>query len=98
MAAFYRPSGNYGLFQVWETLLQEVEVDSQVVADIANCLSRQVSRPLLDGTFHRKLEARKIFQHREQLESALEKAAQQLDKVYFVSTFLRLAVKAFPLK
>lgn len=66
---------------MWETLLQEVEVDSQVVADIANCLSRQVARPLIDGTFHRKLEARKIFQHREQLEAALDKTAQQLDKV-----------------
>lgn len=76
-----RPNGNYGLFQVWETLLQEVEVDSAVVADIANCLNRQVSRPMIDGTFHRKLEARKIFQHREQLENALEKASQQLDKV-----------------
>lgn len=58
-----------------------MEVDSAVVADIANCLNRQVSRPMLDGTFHRKLEARKIFQHREQLENALEKASQQLDKV-----------------
>nr|CAH0101404.1 unnamed protein product [Daphnia galeata] len=77
-----RPNGNYGLFQVWETLLQEVEVDSAVVADIANCLNRQVSRPMIDGTFHRKLEARKIFQHREQLENALEKASQQLDKSY----------------
>lgn len=66
---------------MWETLLQEVEVDSAVVADIANCLNRQVSRPMIDGTFHRKLEARKIFQHREQLENALEKASQQLDKV-----------------
>jgi hypothetical protein len=36
---------------------------------------------MTDGTFHRKLEARKIFQHREQLENALEKASQQLDKV-----------------
>ncbi|XP_046447044.1 uncharacterized protein LOC124196209 isoform X5 [Daphnia pulex] len=77
-----RPNGNYGIFQVWETLLQEVEVDSAVVADIANCLNRQVSRPMTDGTFHRKLEARKIFQHREQLENALEKASQQLDKSY----------------
>ncbi len=81
IARKYRPNGTYGLFQVWETLLQEVEVDSAVVADIANCLNRQVSRPMVDNTFHRKLEARKIFQHREQLENALEKASQQLDKV-----------------
>ena len=81
---FNRPNGTYGLFQVWETLLQEVEVDSAVVADIANCLNRQVSRPMVDGTFHRKLEARKIFQHREQLENALEKASQQLDKVSYL--------------
>ena len=76
-----RPAGVNGLFQVWETLLQEVEVDSAVVSEIANSLGRQVSRPLIEGTFHRKLEARKIFQHRETLENALEKAALQLDTV-----------------
>ena len=77
----YRPSGSNGLFQVWETLLQEVEVDSAAVCDVANCLSRKVSRPISEGTYHRKLEARKIFQHRESLENTLEKASQQLDKV-----------------
>ena len=56
-------------------------MDSAVVSDVANCLSRQVSRPLVDGTFYRKLEARKIFQHKEALEQALDKASQQLDKV-----------------
>ena len=87
-----RPNGTYGLFQVWETLLQEVEVDSAVGADIANCLNRQVSRPMIDGTFHRKLEARKIFQHREQLENALEKASQQLDKVRTVTCIIIFSI------
>ena len=70
-----------------------MEVDSAVVADIANCLNRQVSRPMIDGTFHRKLEARKIFQHREQLENALEKASQQLDKVRAVLYIINLKKK-----
>ena len=77
----YRPSGSNGLFQAWETLLQEVEVDSAAVCDVANCLSRKVARPISEGTYHRKLEARKIFQHRETLEMTLEKASQRLDKV-----------------
>jgi len=75
-----RPSGSNGLFQAWETLLQEVEVDSAAVCDVANCLSRKVARPISEGTYHRKLEARKIFQHRETLEMTLEKASQRLDK------------------
>lgn len=86
----YRPDGNYGLFQVWETLLQEVEVDSALVAQVANCLSGRRSsgggggggvNSSIANDQHRKLEARKIFQHRQLLESALDKAAQQLEKV-----------------
>ena len=79
--AFGRPSGSNGLFQVWETLLQEVEVDSAAVCDVANSLSRQVSKQIFEGTYHRKVEARKIFQHRDSLDSTLEKSSQQLDKV-----------------
>lgn len=79
--AIGRPSGSNGLFQVWETLLQEVEVDSAAVGDVANSLNRQVSRQLFEGTYHRKVEARKIFQHRDSLDITLEKSSQQLDKV-----------------
>lgn len=73
--------GVNGIFQVWETLLQEVEVDSAVVAEIATSLGRQVSRPLLETTFQRKLEARKIFQQRELLETTIGKASEQLEQV-----------------
>lgn len=66
---------------MWETLLQEVEVDSVVAAETAHSLGRHGSRPLVEGIFHRKLEARKIFQHREALENALEKAGTRLDSV-----------------
>ena len=101
---------------MWEILLQEVEVDSALVAQVANCLSgrrsgcggggggggiggggiggpggnSQMSQLAND---HRKMEARKIFQHRQLLESALDKAAQQLEKVK--CTFIRSFIRSF---
>lgn len=76
-----RPSCNSTLFQIWETLLQEVEIDSQAQTDIASVLSRQVSRPLLDRSFHRKVQARKIFGHRDSFEIIVNKAEEKLTKV-----------------
>lgn len=37
-----RPACPSSLFHTWETLLQEVEIDSQAHSDIANILGRQV--------------------------------------------------------
>ncbi|CAG7723778.1 unnamed protein product [Allacma fusca] len=38
-----RPPCSSSLFQVWETLLQEVEIDSQAHSDLSGSLGRQVS-------------------------------------------------------
>lgn len=75
-----RPAGPSALFHTWETLLQEVEVDSQAHADIASVLGRQVSRPLLERSFHRKIQSRKVFTHRESYETILSKTEDKLAK------------------
>ncbi|KAK7605118.1 hypothetical protein V9T40_006976 [Parthenolecanium corni] len=75
-----RPNCQSSLFYAWETLLQEVEVDSQSQGDIANVFTRQVSRPLLDRSFHRKIQARKIFGHRDSFEIIISKAEEKLMK------------------
>ena len=65
----------------WESLLQEVEVDSQLHVDIAATLTREVSRPLVENTFYRKIESRKVFAHRESFDVIIAKAEEQLRKV-----------------
>lgn len=75
-----RPTCPSALFHTWETLLQEVEVDSQAHSDIASVLGRQVSRPLLERTFHRKIQSRKVFTHRESYETILTKTEEKLAK------------------
>ncbi|KAK9501082.1 hypothetical protein O3M35_002196 [Rhynocoris fuscipes] len=67
--------------QLWETLLQEVEADSQAHGEIASVLGRQVSRDTLEKTFYRKLEARKLLQHRDYLDAVLNKSQHNLSKL-----------------
>ncbi|XP_076037098.1 uncharacterized protein LOC143022658 [Oratosquilla oratoria] len=74
-----RPCQNQ-MFQAWETLLQEAEVDSQIHSDVAGTLARQVSRPLIEKTFNRKIQSRKIFIHRESFDSILSKTEEKLKK------------------
>ncbi|XP_044736642.1 uncharacterized protein LOC123298621 [Chrysoperla carnea] len=75
-----RPACPSSLFHTWETLLQEVEIDSQNHSDIASILSRQVSRPLLERSFHRKIQSRKVFTHRESFETIISKTEEKLSK------------------
>ncbi|XP_050428325.1 uncharacterized protein LOC126838181 isoform X13 [Adelges cooleyi] len=75
-----RPPFPSQLFYTWETFLQEVETDSKSISDVANVLSRQVSRPLLDRSFHRKVQSRKVFSQRDSLETILQKAEDKLAK------------------
>lgn len=46
---------------------------------ILYCL--QVSRPLLDKTFHKKVQSRKIFTHRESFDTIIAKTEEKLLKV-----------------
>ncbi|KAG8231652.1 hypothetical protein J437_LFUL013147 [Ladona fulva] len=75
-----RPACQSSVFNAWETLLAEVEVDSQAHSDIASVLGRQVARPLLERTFHCKIQARKVFTHRESFETILSKTEEVLSK------------------
>ncbi|XP_030387407.1 uncharacterized protein LOC115634020 isoform X2 [Scaptodrosophila lebanonensis] len=75
-----RPACHLAIFQAWETFLQEVESDSIASNDVASVLSRQVSRPMLDKSFHRKVQSRKIFTHRESFETIIAKTEEKLSK------------------
>ncbi|KAF5303390.1 hypothetical protein FQA39_LY09981 [Lamprigera yunnana] len=75
-----RPACQSSLFHVWETLLQEVEIDSQALGDIASILGRQISRPLLERSFFRKIQSRKVFSHRESYETIITKTEEKLAK------------------
>uniref|UniRef100_T1JBE3 SH3 domain-containing protein n=1 Tax=Strigamia maritima TaxID=126957 RepID=T1JBE3_STRMM len=77
-----KPLYQNNLFASWETFLQEVEIDSQIHSDIASTLGRQVSIPLLERTFHRKVQSRKVFSHRENYEAILNKTEELLNKCY----------------
>lgn len=72
------------LFHTWETLLQEVEADVVGYANASQSLERAVATPLIDRTFHLKVQARKLFAHREGCELILGKADEQLLKVCFL--------------
>ncbi|XP_065155668.1 uncharacterized protein Stacl isoform X2 [Atheta coriaria] len=75
-----RPACASSIFHTWETLLQEVEIDSQALGDIASILGRQVSRPLLEKSFYRKIQSRKVFTHRESYETIIAKTEEKLVK------------------
>ncbi|XP_076346314.1 uncharacterized protein LOC143244822 isoform X2 [Tachypleus tridentatus] len=77
-----RPPYQSSLYASWEMLLHEVEVDSQVHGDISRSLGRQVAMMLLEKTFHRKIQSRKIFLHRESFETVLSKAEELLSKCH----------------
>uniref|UniRef100_A0A182K4V9 FCH domain-containing protein n=1 Tax=Anopheles christyi TaxID=43041 RepID=A0A182K4V9_9DIPT len=64
----------------WETLLQEIEADSQATIDVASTLSRQVARPLLERSFYRKVQSRKVFTHRESFDTIISKTEEKLSK------------------
>ncbi|CAG9785006.1 unnamed protein product [Diatraea saccharalis] len=68
------------LFHTWETFLQEVEADVLGYSNTATSLERVVVTPLIEKTFHMKVQARKLFAHREGCEVILAKADEQLNK------------------
>ncbi|CAH2075361.1 unnamed protein product, partial [Iphiclides podalirius] len=75
-----RASCPSSLFHTWETLLQEVETDVVCCSNAATSLERVVATPLIERTFYMKVQARKLFAHREGCEVILGKADDQLNK------------------
>lgn len=61
--------------------MQEVETDSKSINDVATILGRQISRPLMDRSYYRKVQSRKVFGQRDSLELILQKAEDKLAKV-----------------
>ena len=55
---------------------------SQVHSDVSGVMSRAVSRPLLEKTFHMKIQSRKVFTHRESYETILAKTEDMLRKCH----------------
>lgn len=69
------------LFSLWELLLQEVEAESHSHGEISRFLSRNLGNGLLEKTFHKKIQSRKAFLHRESVEAILNKANEALETV-----------------
>lgn len=69
------------LFQIWELFLQQVEVNSQQHGDISRNFSQTIGNGLIERVFHRKIQSKKIFAHRDRIETILLKSNELLIKV-----------------
>ncbi len=56
-------------------------------SDVASVMSRAVSRPLLEKTFHMKIQSRKVFTHRDSYQTILAKTEDLLMKVRSFSSY-----------
>ncbi|XP_029179055.1 uncharacterized protein LOC114946623 isoform X2 [Nylanderia fulva] len=69
-----------GMRRVWDNLLRQVEADASSHLDLAAVLQQQLSRPTLEASFHRKLQSRKVFDHREAYEQVVSKTEEKLQR------------------
>ncbi|XP_043475547.1 uncharacterized protein LOC122507092 isoform X4 [Leptopilina heterotoma] len=69
-----------GMRRVWENLLRQVEADATTHLDLAGLLQQQISRPTSEASFHRKVQSRKIFAHREAYEQVVSKTEEKLQR------------------
>ncbi|XP_025158787.1 uncharacterized protein LOC105182484 isoform X5 [Harpegnathos saltator] len=69
-----------GMRRVWESLLRQVEADAVSHLDLAAVLQQQLSRPTLEASFHRKLQSRKVFTHRDAYEQVVSKTEEKLQR------------------
>ncbi|XP_033198444.1 uncharacterized protein LOC117242558 isoform X5 [Bombus vosnesenskii] len=69
-----------GMRRVWESLLRQVQSDAEAHLDLAAVLQQQLSRPTLEASFHRKLQSRKVFAHREAYEQVVAKTEEKLQR------------------
>ncbi|XP_050453606.1 uncharacterized protein LOC126852650 isoform X3 [Cataglyphis hispanica] len=69
-----------GMRRVWENLLRQVEADAASHLDLAAVLQQQLSRPTLEASFHRKLQSRKVFAHRDAYEQVVSKTEEKLQR------------------
>ncbi|XP_066601677.1 uncharacterized protein Stacl isoform X2 [Prorops nasuta] len=69
-----------GMRRTWESLLRQVEADAAAHLDLAAVLQQQFSRPTIEVCFHRKLQSRKVFSHREAYEQVVSKTEEKLQR------------------
>ncbi|XP_015600165.1 uncharacterized protein LOC107270049 isoform X2 [Cephus cinctus] len=69
-----------GMRRAWENLLRQVEADASTHLDLAAVLQQQLSRPTLESSFHRKIQSRKVFSHREAYEQVVSKTEEKLQR------------------
>lgn len=65
------------------------------MSDIGSILNRQVSRPLLEKSFYRKIQSRKVFTHRESYETIIAKTEEKLAKVRHYIYYISLTKNAY---
>ena len=78
---YYRGFTTSSLYNAFDCLLNDTEATAAGLTDISGVLNRSVSRPLLEKTFHMKIQSRTVFLHRESFETILDKTEQMLLKV-----------------
>ncbi|KAJ8666964.1 hypothetical protein QAD02_008626 [Eretmocerus hayati] len=66
--------------RLWDSLLRQVEADASAQLELASLLQQQLSRPALEGCFHRKVQHRKIFSQREAYEQVVAKSEDKLNR------------------
>ncbi|XP_020277891.1 uncharacterized protein LOC109851827 isoform X2 [Pseudomyrmex gracilis] len=69
-----------GMRRVWENLMRQVEADAMSQLDLAATLQQQLSRSTLEASFHRKLQSRKVFAHRDTYEQMISKTEEKLQR------------------
>lgn len=66
----------------WEQWMADVMQDSACHTEISAVLGRSVARPLLEKTFHMKIQSRKVFTQRENYERLLADNEDRLSKCH----------------
>ncbi|CAK9827102.1 Proto-oncogene vav [Anthophora retusa] len=69
-----------GMRRVWESMLRQVQADAEAHLDLAAVLQQQLSRPTLEASFHRKLQSKKVFAHREAYEQVVAETEKKLQR------------------
>lgn len=80
--------------------MQQVEVNSQQHGDISRDFSHSIGSGLIERVFHRKIQSKKVFAHKERIEAILIKSNELLDKVsvvlFLADLILILGTKMLP--
>jgi len=74
------PRCNNTIGLAWEQWMGDVMQDSACHTEMSSVLDRAVARPLLEKTFHMKIQSRKVFAQRESFERLLSESEDQLAK------------------